>query len=290
MADQEKAPARWGQGRRLEFIEFRLQWEGRVNRSDLVEFFGISVPQASIDFAKYRELAPGNAVYDVLQKAYVASKAFAPKLARASTEDYLTRLWAVAAGIEPENASFLGWRPTTGLVAEPARTAHPDVLRAILTATRECRTVRIEYESISGSGATCRNVSPHALGYSGSRWHVRAYCHEREEFRDFVLGRMREAHLQGASPIDSAQDADWHTFIEAVIVPHPDLSDARRKIIEGDYCMNDGRLVLKVQEALLFYNLEHLGLLNDAQNLQKGLALANRNELSVFFKKHGFAE
>ncbi|MES2390903.1 MAG: hypothetical protein V4555_04635, partial [Acidobacteriota bacterium] len=51
MAEEQLLPARWGQERRLEFIEFRLQWEGRVNRSDLVNYFSISVPQASLDFA-----------------------------------------------------------------------------------------------------------------------------------------------------------------------------------------------------------------------------------------------
>ena len=38
---------KWGVERRLEFIEFRLFWEGGVNRADLIEMFGVSVPQAS---------------------------------------------------------------------------------------------------------------------------------------------------------------------------------------------------------------------------------------------------
>ena len=50
----ETKVARWGQERRLEFIDFRLYWEGRINRSDLIDFFGISVPQASLDLAKYQ--------------------------------------------------------------------------------------------------------------------------------------------------------------------------------------------------------------------------------------------
>ena len=31
----------WGVERRLEFIEFRLFWEGRVNRADLIDTFGV---------------------------------------------------------------------------------------------------------------------------------------------------------------------------------------------------------------------------------------------------------
>ena len=45
--DIDKSELRWGVAQRLEFIEFRLFWEGRVNRSDLMEQFGLSVNQAS---------------------------------------------------------------------------------------------------------------------------------------------------------------------------------------------------------------------------------------------------
>ena len=30
----------WGQDRRLEFIDFRLLWEGRLNRADITTFSG----------------------------------------------------------------------------------------------------------------------------------------------------------------------------------------------------------------------------------------------------------
>ena len=42
---------------RLEFIEFRLFWEGHVNRSDLIEVFGVSINQASTDLNRYLGLA-----------------------------------------------------------------------------------------------------------------------------------------------------------------------------------------------------------------------------------------
>jgi len=45
----EKPNLRWGVERKLEFIEFRLFWEGSVNRSDIIETFNVSVNQASTD-------------------------------------------------------------------------------------------------------------------------------------------------------------------------------------------------------------------------------------------------
>lgn len=290
LAENQLLPARWGQERRLEFIEFRLQWEGKVNRTDLVNFFSISIPQASLDFARYRELAPTNAVYDVLQKAYVASDSFKPVLVRDSAEDYLTRLWSVSTGVSSTNSSFIGWTPNTGIVRDPARATDSVVLRTVLIASRERRLARIKYQSMSSPSPSSRLVSPHALGFDGRRWHMRAYCHTRNEFRDFVLGRVQTIRLEGMSEIDAKNDTDWNNYIEAIIIPHPSLSTDQRDIVEADYCMQDGRLPLRVQEALLLYYLDHLGLLEQPENPRRHLALGNREELQPFFQKHGIKQ
>lgn len=286
MTEEQLLPARWGQERRLEFIEFRLQWEGRVNRSDLVNYFSISVPQASLDFARYRELAPTNTDYDVVQKAYLASQSFTPTLVRNSADDYLTRLWGATAGTMTSNSSFLGWAPSVGIVRDPARSVDAAVMKVFLRVLREKRVVRIDYQSMSTEEPSSRRISPHALGFDGFRWHARAFCHTRNDYLDFVLGRIRSAVPEGTTEIDPKDDADWHNFIEAIIVPHPRLSNAQKHAIESDYCMENGRLVLRVREALLFYHLDHLGLLEHAENSKKHIALANRAELRLFFEKH----
>jgi len=286
LAEGQVLPARWGQERRLEFIEFRLQWEGRVNRSDLVNYFSISVPQASLDFARYRELAPTNAVYDVVQKAYLPSPNFTPTLIRESADDYLIRLWGATAGTMNSNSSFLGWTPSVGIVRDPARFVDAAILRVFLLALREKLVVRIDYQSMSTAVPSSRMISPHAVGFDGFRWHIRAFCHVHDDFLDFVLGRVRSAVSEGPSEIDPKDDADWHNFIEAIIVPHPRLSQAQKQVVESDYNMEHGRLVLRVREALLFYHLDHLGLLEPTDNSKKYIALENRAELRSFFEKH----
>lgn len=286
MAEEQLLPARWGQERRLEFIEFRLQWEGRVNRSDLVNYFSISVPQASLDFARYRELAPTNAVYDVVQKAYLPGPNFTPILIRESADDYLIRLWGATAGTMNSNSSFLGWTPSVGIVRDPARLVDAAILRVFLMALREKLVVRIDYQSMSTAGPSSRAISPHAVGFDGFRWHVRAFCHVHNDYRDFVLGRVRSAVSEGPTENDPKDDADWHNFIEAIIVPHPRLSQAQKLAVESDYNMEHGRLVLRVREALLFYHLDHLGLLEPTDNSKKYIALENRAELRSFFEKH----
>ena len=71
---------RWGQDRRLQLIEYRLRWAGRLNRSDLTAFFGISVPQASLDLAEYGRRAPGNLAYDKKTRSYILGDIFEPDL------------------------------------------------------------------------------------------------------------------------------------------------------------------------------------------------------------------
>jgi hypothetical protein len=282
-------PLRWSQKQRLEFIEFRLQWEGRVNRSDLINFFDISVPQASLDLAKYRELAPNNAVYDATEKTYIAGSSFAPALVSNSSETYLNQILAAESGHLGANPTFLGSRPATGIVQAPSRTLDPLVLRVTLQAIREHRTVEITYQSMSKTDPAQRKITPHALGFDGFRWHARAFCHEHQDYRDFVLARVLAIRAEGISDIDPAADEDWNHYVEAIIVPGAGLSDSQRKMIELDYGMKDGRFVLRVREALLFYYLRQLGLLygpGDCMPTEQ-TELANRKELEPFFKKHG---
>jgi hypothetical protein len=273
----------------LEFIEFRLQWEGRINRSDLINFFAISVPQASLDFAKYRELAPKNAVYDATEKTYVSGPFFKPVLVSNSADIYLNQILLSESGNLGVNATFLGWRPATGIVQAPSRTLDPDILRTTLQAIRERRAAEINYQSMNATTPTDRKITPHALGFDGFRWHVRAFCHQRQEYRDFVLARVLAMRAEDSSDIDPANDKDWNNFIEAIIVPGAGLSLSQRKLIELDYGMKGGRFVLQVREALLFYYLRQLGLLYGPGDCvpTEQIELANRRELEPFFKKHG---
>ncbi len=43
--DTPATRSRWGQDRRLEFIESRLQYARQVNRGDLIDFFNVPGPE-----------------------------------------------------------------------------------------------------------------------------------------------------------------------------------------------------------------------------------------------------
>ena len=47
-----------------------------MNRNDLTEHFGVSTPQASLDIARYKALAPDNLIYDGSSKTYTVGPGF----------------------------------------------------------------------------------------------------------------------------------------------------------------------------------------------------------------------
>ena len=61
---------------RLRLIEFLVYHYDSVGREQLVDFFGISLPQATRDFKAYRELMPNNLIFDDAAKRYRKSLNF----------------------------------------------------------------------------------------------------------------------------------------------------------------------------------------------------------------------
>ncbi len=252
--------ARWSEEKRLEFIDFRLRWEGRFNRSDLTDFFGISVPQASIDISRYLEAAPANASYDRTERAYVAGSGFVPVYPENEPSRYMNELFARASGLESKETSFLGWSPPVGLTPIPRRPIEVSILLALLRAVRDQLGLRILYHSMTRPEPTSRTISPHAFGHNGLRWHARGFCHTHGDFRDFVVGRILKVEGFESRGADPATDRAWHTIQTLELCPNPTLSEPHRRAIELDYGMTNGRVTLQCREALRFYLENSLGL------------------------------
>lgn len=260
---------KWGVGRRLEFIEFRLFWEGGVNRSDIIEMFGVSEPQASKDLTLYQERAPLNAVYDKSAKRYVAGPKFSPIFLKPDTDGYLSRLRSLAEGLAEPDESWIRSAPDTDVALTPRREVETGVLRMVLQAVGEGRSLEVHYQSMSKERATpvWRRMTPHAFGYDGFRWHVRAYCHSDDKFKDFLLARILGVRGLGDAGKSAAEDRQWKETFDVEIGPHPDLTPSQKAVVAKDFGMKNGRAVLTVRYAMLFYVLKRLGLLGDATKL-----------------------
>lgn len=274
---------RWSQDRRLEFIDFRLRWDGRLNRSDLTSFFGISVPQASLDIAKYLELAPQNAVYDRSERIYTPTLSFAALFPSNDAARYLDELLGRATGIVQAELSFLGWAPAAAVAPSPSRSVAADTLRVLLDAIRRESAVTVRYQSMTSVAPIERDIHPHALAHDGLRWHVRAYCHSRNQFLDFVIARFLDSapSIRYGKSKGSADDHAWHRTVKLVLAPNPELSQAHRRVIELDYEMTGGQAIVECRQALVFYALKRLGLLDGAlvPCVAQQIILKNRAEI-----------
>jgi predicted DNA-binding transcriptional regulator YafY len=244
-------------------MEFRLYWQGHINRSDLMEAFGISVQQASKDLANYIVGLKSNLTYDKRLRTYLRGKNFKPRYFQPDAAEYFAQLQAVEHGLVPEAQSWISVFPGYAATPVPARGVDPQVLRDVLSAIRDKAALQITYQSMSNPEPTARWIEPHALAFDGFRWHARAFCQNDQVFKDFLLSRIVEVGGQGPVTVQPSADEAWNTEVVLEIGPHPGLSDNQRRAIELDYGMMDGRAEIVVREALLFYALKRLGLDTD---------------------------
>jgi len=263
MVQNDKSELRWGVAQRLEFIEFRLFWEGRVNRSDLMEQFGLSVNQASTDLNRYIGFAPDNMVYDKSARTYVRGPEFKPVFDKLDAGRYLAQLRSVADDIMDSDDTWIAELPSYDAAPTPARGVNPITLRSVVGAIRRSEAIEVKYQSLSRPEPSWRWIAPHAIGFDGFRWHARAFCKTDRVFKDFLLSRILQTRGVEASGPRDADDADWQEHITLELAPHPELSESQKKVIELDYGMRGGKAKIKVRRALLYYALKRLGLDTD---------------------------
>ena len=281
MANDE-GPARWGVQRRLEFIDFRLFWNGRFNRSDLVETFGISAAQASSDIARYERLASSNMAYDRGAKAYRRTPAFEPALIGETVERYLLQIVAIENQWMDLKDTWFDAVPTLEVVTLGRHRIAPLVLLRLLDAVRDGCEVEVRYESLTGSTETERTLAPHALFQSAGRWYVRAWSRSHDDFRDYNVNRIVGITRKDRVSVDTALDFEWAHRINLVIVPNPGLSPEQSIAVARDYGMSDGRLVRPCRLSLSFYLMSQHNLDVDTgvlKPVKQQIILQNRSEV-----------
>ncbi len=279
---------RWSTETRLEFIEFRLFWEGTLNRSDIIDFFGVSVPQASNDLSRYQELAPHNIQYDRSAKRYLATDCFKPIFREPDADRYLNQLRSIGDHVLEPHETWVANIPSFEAMPLPHRRVDPMILRSVLTAIRAHRSIQIHYQSLTRADAMWRWITPHALGSDGLRWHVRAFCHMDRVFKDFLLPRFFETTGNAEPGAPASADTAWNEFAEIILVPHHQLTPGQRRVVALDFGMEGESLKVPVRLALLYYFLKRLNLEGDAERRtpkEQHLVLANKAEVRAALKR-----
>lgn len=274
---------RWGVRRRLEFIDFRLFWDGRFNRSDLADTFGISTQQASADIAQYEKLAARNLQYDRAEKAYTRTEAFSAAFIGETIERYLLQLVAIEnRWMRPEDTWFDAIPPVEVLTLG-RRPTDPTVLLRVLDAIRKKLEIDIGYTSLTGSMQPSRTIAPHGLSHSAGRWYIRSWSRDHNDFRDYNLNRIVSVTDHRPASVDPALDFEWVHIINLVIVPNPSLTAERQAAVAAEHGMTDGRLIRPYRLSLSFYLMSEYNLDVEPGVLKpekQQLILQNRDEVT----------
>lgn len=251
MSNESLAALSQSQRDRLAFIELRTRFIGEMRRQDLVVRFHIQSAAASRDLTLYRSLAPGNIEYDLKAKTYVLGAHFRPMF---DFPPQRVLSWLTRGFGDGEPTPLKTWVASES----PSRLTHPDleVLASVTRAIHQECPLAVEYHSIT-SGRTKREIVPFALIDNGLRWHVRAFDRKTQEFRDFVITRIKNPVVLKGQPVAahelSDQDIQWTRIVELELVPHPD--QPRAEITEMDYGMQGGVLRMKLRAATAGYIL-----------------------------------
>jgi hypothetical protein len=251
--NSDEVSQKWPLRRRLEFIDFRLFWNGRVNRSDIRDTFDISVQQASSDLSHYERLAPRNMAYDRGQKAYVRTEAFHPALIERSSERFLLQLVAIDSGWMRREETWFNEVPPLDVTWLQRRAIGSRVLLKVMDAIRDRSQIEIGYQSLTETADATRTIAPHALFYNSSRWYARAYSAEHEDFRDYNLNRIGAVNPTTGTPPATELDYEWMHTIDLEIGPNPNLPLVQQEGVATEYGMAGNKLILPVRLSMAFY-------------------------------------
>ena len=263
-------------GNRIRDMEILIQWEGSLDNARLREAFGVKTVQASRLLNAFWELRR-DVIDRASPKAPLRPRADFDKVVPHSTpDDYLRLLENV---VQPQ-ATFHDVIVDARVDLAPEA---PPIFALILQACNQGLGLSVTYSSMGSPQGTRRNIYPHSLVRAPRRWHVRAWCDLREDFRDFTVGRIANAQLlEIAAPKRRDDDKEWGRLVSLVIVAHPDLNEEQKGLVQREYFPGKAAMRLKVRSALLGYVVQDLRLaLDPARDMPPEFQLWLKNSQSI---------
>lgn len=247
---------------RIEAMRLLLLWEGRLKRSRLMLLFNLKQTRASQWINEFNKTHPEWSKWSDLTSAHhVTDKAYrdATKLIssdftiNASLERYLSITSSLTnSNIEREDG--LIWSAFPDFSAPKAK-----IFAQLYGAILDKQSVKTLYRSLSTPEPHIRTLSPHSLVRAGKRWHVRAYCEETHDFRDYALGRFTSIQAHGQPGLKIAEDdLDWKTRINIEIIAHPGLTEPQQRMIRDEYFLGEASRVEPCRGCLVPYFIKDI--------------------------------
>jgi predicted DNA-binding transcriptional regulator YafY len=241
---------------RFAYIETELFWGDGITAGQLARTFEITRQMAQKIIGQYRQQYPRQMRYVAKSKRHEATESFEPVFIRPSPHAFLDYLRGQAlVGLYREDKD---WSELT--VTDVDRLLRPELplipLKQVLRALRCQKTVTIDYwkKDLEPGSISIRVISPNHLIYAEGRYHIRAYCHMKNLYRDFVLSRIVHASPSLEDWISSEYDREWNEFVETKLRPNPSLPlSVQNAVLKGFEVAESGIRTLKCRKALLFY-------------------------------------
>ena len=124
-----------------------------MNRSDVMEQFGLSVNQASSDLSRYLGFAPDNMVYDKRARTYVRGLGFKPVFDKLGSGRYLAQLRSVSGGLLDHEDCWIINLTAYDAALTPARGVNPITLRSVIDAIRPADRFHATDETVARGAA-----------------------------------------------------------------------------------------------------------------------------------------
>jgi hypothetical protein len=231
---------------RLRFIDARLFWDARINRSDLINEFAVSPAQSAADFREYLAQSPNGVRYDTRAKAYVTTNQFKPVFGKPDARAELERF-------------LVDGDPLVAELTRLERPIDPGLTAIVRRAARDSQKLKVQYQSFTQPNPSWRWLAPSQLVNDGQRWHIRAWCYREKQWKDFVLARILDITEVEAAEL-LPPDADWIETVTLVLLPAEHLSKGQRASVMREFAMRNGRLVVTVPRAMKIYAVRRWGL------------------------------
>lgn len=263
------------QDERLERVARLLIWEGRLSRARLMGQFGLSGTRASEWLKEFREARPEWVEWDSRLRSLVTTRA-----AYRAIEKSEAAAVELMGGAEPDIGVLDG--DSALILPWDFSRVSPYIFSRLRLAIKDGVRIGFNYSSMSHPSVHARFIEPHSIIRAGRRWHVRGYCVERRDFRDFVLGRMSDVLLtEEASSHRSADDVKWNRSVKVRLVAHPALSAEQMQLVRREYFAGTAARSTTCRGPLVPYFIQELRAATDVERQlppDYQLALDNREE------------
>ena len=242
---------------RLSDLETVLLWEGEIDNFRIRELLGVQAVWASRLMGALRTHMGVRAARSTAHAPLRLAPGQPERERRQSPDDYL-RIASRAPATADREPMLEDARRDLSVVA-------PETFAAVVQAMRKGIGLQLTYRSMNHPAGTERIVFPHALVRVPRRWHMRAWCTERHDFRDFTLGRVgKVALVESTAPHRRSDDKDWNEVVTLTVVAHPDLTADQQSMIAAEYFPGASARQLKVRRCLASYIIQDLRLATNA--------------------------